>query len=49
MWFSNTITDLRMSYAYNDQVQLYGYIKNVFDERTTTCMQTAASAASRPA
>ncbi|MBL5979623.1 TonB-dependent receptor [Comamonas sp. NyZ500] len=36
---SNTITDLRMSYAYNAHVQLYGYIKNVFDRRAPTYLQ----------
>ena len=36
---SNTITDLRMSYAYNAHVQLYGYIKNVSDRRAPTYLQ----------
>lgn len=47
---SNTITDLRMSYAYNAHVQLYGYIKNSSTGgHPLTCSKTAASAASRPA
>ena len=34
-----TLTDARMSYRFNDQVQLYGYVKNVFDDRSPTYMQ----------
>lgn len=36
---SNTIADLRMTYAYSARVQLYGYIKNVFDRRAPTYLQ----------
>ncbi|MNC71077.1 hypothetical protein D3C75_1219560 [compost metagenome] len=28
-----------MSYQFNKQVQLYGYVKNVFDDRSPTYMQ----------
>ncbi|WP_134595796.1 TonB-dependent receptor, partial [Pseudomonas aeruginosa] len=31
--------DARASYRFNDQVQLYGYVKNVFDDRSPTYMQ----------
>ncbi|MCY1449254.1 TonB-dependent siderophore receptor [compost metagenome] len=34
-----TLTDARMSYQFNKQVQLYGYVKNVFDDRSPTYMQ----------
>ncbi|WP_162961703.1 TonB-dependent receptor, partial [Pseudomonas aeruginosa] len=34
-----TLTDARASYRFNDQVQLYGYVKNVFDDRSPTYMQ----------
>ena len=33
-----TLTDARASYRFNDQVQLYGYVKNVFDDRSPTYM-----------
>lgn len=36
---SYTITDTRMSYRFNDHVQLYGYVKNVFDDRSPTYLQ----------
>ncbi|AXK67830.1 TonB-dependent receptor [Burkholderia sp. IDO3] len=36
---SHTITDARMSYAFNERVQLYGYVKNVFDVRSPTYLQ----------
>ncbi|WP_151883741.1 TonB-dependent receptor [Pseudomonas putida] len=35
-----TVADARMSYRFSDQVQVYTYVKNVFDERTPTYMQT---------
>jgi len=34
-----TIADLRASYQFNDNLQLYGYVKNIFDERVPTYMQ----------
>lgn len=34
-----TLTDARMSYRFSEQVQLYGYVKNVFDDRSPTYMQ----------
>lgn len=34
-----TIADLRASYQFNDNLQLYGYVKNIFDERKPTYMQ----------
>ncbi|AMY71488.1 TonB-dependent receptor [Frigidibacter mobilis] len=36
---SYTLTDLQASYAIRDGVELYGYVNNVFDERTPTFMQ----------
>lgn len=34
-----TIADLRASYQFTDNLQLYGYVKNIFDERALTYMQ----------
>jgi outer membrane receptor protein involved in Fe transport len=30
---------VRASYKFRDELELYGYIKNVFDERSPTYMQ----------
>ncbi|WP_353183665.1 TonB-dependent receptor [Bosea sp. (in: a-proteobacteria)] len=34
-----TIADLRASYQFTDNLQLYGYVKNIFDARKPTYMQ----------
>lgn len=34
-----TIADVRASYRFRDELELYGYVKNVFDERAATYMQ----------
>lgn len=34
-----TLTDARMSYRFSQQVQVYGYVKNVFDDRSPTYIQ----------
>ncbi|TBV11006.1 hypothetical protein DNK08_05260 [Stutzerimonas kirkiae] len=34
-----TLTDARLSFRLSDQVQLYGYAKNLFDDRSPTYMQ----------
>lgn len=34
-----TIADIRASYKLNDNMEAYGYVKNVFDERAPTYMQ----------
>lgn len=34
-----TLTDARMSYRFSDQVELYSYVKNVFDDRSPTYLQ----------
>lgn len=34
-----TLVDARASYKFREQLELYGYVKNVFDERTPTYMQ----------
>nr|WP_238704610.1 TonB-dependent receptor [Pseudomonas nabeulensis] len=34
-----TLTDARASYRFNDKVELYSYVKNVFDDRSPTYMQ----------
>lgn len=34
-----TISDLKMSYAFNEAMQLYGYVNNVFDEKVATYKQ----------
>ncbi|WP_095590668.1 TonB-dependent receptor [Actibacterium ureilyticum] len=36
-----TLVDLRASYAINDGVQLYGFVNNIFDERTPVLKQAA--------
>lgn len=35
-----TLADTRLSYRFSQQVQLYTYVKNVFDQRDATYMQT---------
>ncbi|MBR2690250.1 MAG: TonB-dependent receptor [Aquamicrobium sp.] len=34
-----TIADARASYNFNEHLQVYGYVKNIFDERAPTYMQ----------
>ena len=34
-----TLADVRASYKFRDELELYGYVKNVFDERSPTYMQ----------
>ena len=34
-----TIADFRASYQVTDNLQVYGYVKNIFDERAPTYMQ----------
>jgi iron complex outermembrane receptor protein len=34
-----TIADIRASYKVHDHMEVYGYVKNIFDERTPTYMQ----------
>ncbi len=34
-----TVADVRASYAFSDKMELYGYVKNIFDERSATYMQ----------
>ena len=34
-----TLTDMRMGYRYSKEVELYGYVKNVFDDRSPLYMQ----------
>ncbi|MDT6941432.1 TonB-dependent receptor [Brucella pseudogrignonensis] len=34
-----TIADARVSYDFHESVQLYGFVKNIFDERTPTYLQ----------
>ncbi len=34
-----TIADARVSYDFHESLQLYGYVKNIFDERTPTYLQ----------
>lgn len=34
-----TVADIRASYAFSDKIELYGYVKNIFDERSATYMQ----------
>lgn len=34
-----TIADVRASYKVHDHMEVYGYVKNIFDERTPTYMQ----------
>ncbi|MEG0859210.1 MAG: TonB-dependent receptor [Pseudomonas sp.] len=36
---SYTLTDARMSYQFSKAVELYGYVKNVFDDRSPTYLQ----------
>lgn len=36
---SYTLTDARMSYRFSEAVELYGYVKNVFDDRSAIYMQ----------
>lgn len=36
---SYTLADVRASYAFNDAVQVYGFVKNIFDERAPTYIQ----------
>lgn len=36
---SYTIADVRANYSFSDAFQLYGYVKNIFDERTPTYIQ----------
>ncbi|MGE8409633.1 MAG: TonB-dependent receptor [Pseudomonas sp.] len=36
---SYTLTDARMSYRYSKAIELYGYVKNVFDDRSATYLQ----------
>ncbi|MFD1226286.1 TonB-dependent receptor [Pseudochrobactrum kiredjianiae] len=35
-----TVADARMSYAFTEEVELYGFVKNIFNERAPTYMQT---------
>jgi outer membrane receptor protein involved in Fe transport len=37
---SYTVADARVSYQFTDAFQVYGYVKNIFDERAPTYMQT---------
>ena len=41
---SYTLVDLRASYAIRDNIELYGYVNNVFDEVTPTLLQPARGA-----
>jgi len=34
-----TLADVRASYKFRDELELYGYVKNIFDERSPTYMQ----------
>lgn len=34
-----TVADVRTSYQVNDKMEVYGYVKNIFDERSATYMQ----------
>lgn len=34
-----TVADVRASYKMHDHMEVYGYVKNIFDERTPTYMQ----------
>lgn len=34
-----TIADARVSYDFHESLELYGYVKNIFDERTPTYLQ----------
>jgi outer membrane receptor protein involved in Fe transport len=34
------VADARVSYQFTDAFQVYGYVKNIFDERAPTYMQT---------
>lgn len=34
-----TLADVRASYKFRDELELYGYVKNVFDERSPTYIQ----------
>ena len=34
-----TLADARASYKLNDKVEIYGYVKNIFDDRSATYMQ----------
>jgi outer membrane receptor protein involved in Fe transport len=36
---SYTVADARVSYQFTDAFQVYGYVKNIFDERAPTYMQ----------
>ena len=42
---SYTLVDLRASYAIRDNIELYGYVNNVFDEVTPVLLQAARGAA----
>ncbi|WP_121066340.1 TonB-dependent receptor [Chachezhania antarctica] len=41
-----TLVDLQASYSVNDAVEFYGYVNNLFDERTPVLLQPARGAAS---
>lgn len=41
-----TIADARLSYQFNEHAQIYGYVKNIFDERAPTYKQINRSTAS---
>ncbi|MFD2441808.1 TonB-dependent receptor domain-containing protein [Paracoccus kondratievae] len=36
-----TLVDLNASWRINDKVELYGYVNNLFDERTPTLLEAA--------
>ncbi|MBB96665.1 MAG: hypothetical protein CML68_18955 [Rhodobacteraceae bacterium] len=42
---SYTLVDVRASYAIRDNIELYGYVNNVFDEVTPVLLQAARGAA----
>ncbi|WP_437884386.1 TonB-dependent receptor [Pseudomonas sp. LRF_L74] len=41
---SYTLTDLRTSYRFSKQVEVYGYVKNLFDDRSPTYFQASRTA-----
>jgi len=42
---SYTVADARVSYQFTDAFQVYGYVKNIFDERAPTYLQNNRSVA----
>ncbi|MBP1849566.1 outer membrane receptor protein involved in Fe transport [Rhizobium halophytocola] len=38
-----TIANVSTSYAFNDSMQVYGYVKNIFDERSATYLKASRS------